>query len=102
MATPIAHKGSLAGAEATAMTLLDLFTKPSLVADAKAYFTNVQTKDVKYIPFITEKDPPAVHLNKEIQGNYRPLLEKFYYDPTKYNTYLEQLGVTYPTLPSKQ
>ena len=101
MATPIAHKGSLAGAEATAMTLLDLFTKPSLLAEAKSYYTNVQTKDVKYIPFITEKDPPAIHLNKEIQNTYRPLLEKYYYDPTKYGTYLEQLGITYPTLPVK-
>jgi aminobenzoyl-glutamate utilization protein B len=98
MATPIAHKGSLVGAEATAMTLLDLFTKPSLVADAKKYFNEVQTKDVKYIPFITKNDPPAIHLNKEIQGAYRSQLEKFYYDPTKFGTYLEQLGVSYPTI----
>jgi aminobenzoyl-glutamate utilization protein B len=86
------------GAEATAMTLLDLFTKPSLVADAKKYFNEVQTKDVKYIPFITKNDPPAIHLNKEIQGAYRSQLEKFYYDPSKYGTYLEQLGISYPTL----
>jgi aminobenzoyl-glutamate utilization protein B len=25
-------------------------------------------------------------------------MRKFYYDPTKYGTYLEQLGITYPTL----
>jgi len=25
-------------------------------------------------------------------------LKKFYYDPSKYNTYLEQLGIKYPTL----
>ncbi len=31
MATPIAHKGATAGAKVTAMTLLDLFTKPALV-----------------------------------------------------------------------
>jgi aminobenzoyl-glutamate utilization protein B len=41
-------------------------------------------------------------LNREIQNTYRPQLEKFYYDPTKYNTYLEQLGITYPTLPVKK
>jgi aminobenzoyl-glutamate utilization protein B len=29
---------------------------------------------------------------------YRPELKKFYYDPSKYNTYLEQLGIKYPTL----
>lgn len=98
MATPIAHKGAVVGAEATALTLLDLFTSPKLVTDAKNYFTNVQTKEVKYIPFITEKDPPAIHLNKEIQNTYRDKLEKFYYNPAKYNSYLEQLGITYPTI----
>ena len=35
MATPIAHKGSLAGAKATALTLVDIFTNPKIVADAK-------------------------------------------------------------------
>ena len=29
---------------------------------------------------------------------YRPEMKKFYYDPTKYKTYLEQLGITYPTV----
>jgi aminobenzoyl-glutamate utilization protein B len=29
---------------------------------------------------------------------FRPELEKFYYDETKFDTYLEQLGVTYPTV----
>ena len=96
MATPIAHKGSLVGAEAAAMTLLDCFTNPKLIEEAKSYFTNVQTKDVKYIPFITANDPPAIHLNKEIMDKYRTQMKPFYYQPEKYGTYLEQLGVTYP------
>jgi len=25
-------------------------------------------------------------------------MKKYYYDPTKYKTYLEQLGITYPTV----
>ncbi len=98
MATPIAHKGCVAGAKVTALTLIDLFTKPKVLEDAKAYFTNVQTKDTKYIPFITDKDPAPVYLNKEIMDKYRPEMKKFYYDPSKYGTYLEQLGITYPTL----
>ena len=28
----------------------------------------------------------------------RPEMVKFYYDETKFSTYLEQLGITYPTL----
>ncbi len=98
MATPIAHKGCVAGAKATALTLIDLFTKPALLTEANNFFTNVQTKDTKYIPFISDKDPAPVYLNKEIQDKYRPELKKFYYDPTKYGTYLEQLGIKYPTL----
>lgn len=101
MATPIAHKGTLAGAKATALTLIDLFTNPKIVADAKDYFKNVQTKDVHYIPFITEKDPPPTYLNKETMDKYRPEMKKYYYNPAKYKTYLEQLGITYPTLEKK-
>ncbi len=26
----------------------------------------------------------------------RPEMRKFYFDPTKYKTYLEQLGIAYP------
>jgi len=25
-------------------------------------------------------------------------MRKFYYDPTKYKTYMEQLGIAYPTI----
>jgi aminobenzoyl-glutamate utilization protein B len=101
MATPLAHKGTLAGAKATALTLIDLFTTPKIIDSAKNYFTNVQTKDVKYQPFITASDPPAVYLNTEIMAKYRDQMKKFYYDPSKYKTYLEQLGITYPTLEKK-
>ena len=98
MATPIAHKGSLAGSKVVALTLIDLFTDPKVLKDAKDYFNNVQTKDVKYKPFITKNDPPAIYLNKEIMDKYRPEMKKYYYDPSKYKTYLEQLGIAYPTV----
>ena len=29
---------------------------------------------------------------------FRPQLEAHYYDPSKYDTYLEQLGIAYPTV----
>jgi len=101
MATPIAHKGTLAGAKATALTLIDIFTNPKIVADAKDYFKNVQTKEVHYIPFITEKDAAPTYLNKETMDKYRAEMKKYYYNPVKYKTYLEQLGITYPTLEKK-
>jgi aminobenzoyl-glutamate utilization protein B len=98
MATPIAHKGVLAGAKVQAMTILDILTKPELVKDAWDYFKNVQTKEMKYTPFIAADAPVPTWFNKEILERYRPEMRKFYYDATKYNTYLEQLGIPYPML----
>jgi aminobenzoyl-glutamate utilization protein B len=101
MATPIAHKGSLAGAKATALTLVDIFTNPKIVADAKEYFVNVQTKDTKYKPFISASDTAPIYLNKETMDKFRDKMKPFYYQPEKYGTYLEQLGIHYPTLEKK-
>ena len=53
MATPIAHKGVVAGSKVVATTVLDMLTKSKIIADAWDYHNNVQTKDVKYIPFIS-------------------------------------------------
>src|SRR5665811_1487890 len=101
MATPIAHKGSLAGAKVQALTLLDILLKPSVVADAWTYFRDVQTKDQKYTAFITATDKPATFLNEEIMAKYRPMMRPFYYDASKYDNYLEQLGIEYPTVKPK-
>lgn len=98
MATPIAHKGATAGAKVQAMTALDLFTKPTLITQAWDYFRNVQTKDIKYFPLMRATDQPAIWLNKSIMEKYRPEMRKYYYDPTKYKTYLDQLGIKYPTV----
>ncbi|HXH07055.1 MAG TPA: amidohydrolase [Vicinamibacterales bacterium] len=98
MATPIAHKGATAGAKVLAMTLLDLLLRPDLVEQAWEYFRNVQTKDMKYAPLIRPEDRPAVELNRDVMERYRPAMRKFYYDPTRYRTYLEQLGIAYPTV----
>src|ERR1700722_16252455 len=97
MATPIAHKGVIAGAKAQAMTILDILTDPEIVAKAWDYFKNVQTKEVKYKSFIRDGDKPATFLNEKIMGTYRPLMKPLYYDPSKYDTYLEQLGIKNPT-----
>lgn len=98
MATPIAHKGVVAGAKVMAMTMLDLFLKPELVADAHRYFGEVQTRDMKYEPLLRPQDSPAIELNAGVMERYREQMRKFYYDPTRYDSYLEQLGITYPTI----
>ena len=99
MATPIAHKGVIAGAKVQAMTVLDLMMQPKLVADAKRYFSDVQTKTIKYKPLMAPSDQPATWLNAEKMARFRDEMRKYYYDPTKYATYLEQLGIKYPTIP---
>jgi aminobenzoyl-glutamate utilization protein B len=101
MATPIAHKGATAGAKVMARTALEFFLTPKLADEAWTYFRNVQTKDRKYIPFISATDPPPVWLNTRIMAEFKPKLTPFYYDETRYGTYLEQLGITYPTLRSR-
>ena len=101
MATPIAHKGATAGAKAAAMTMLDILAKPALVDSAWGYFRNVQTKDIKYEPLIRPTDKPAIEMNEAIMARYRERMRPFYYDPSKYSTYLEQLGIEYPTVKKK-
>src|SRR5690606_33290229 len=52
MATPIAHKGVVAGSKVIAMTMVDVLTRPELRKQARDYFVDVQTKDQKYVPMI--------------------------------------------------
>jgi aminobenzoyl-glutamate utilization protein B len=98
MATPIAHKGVTAGAKVQAMTMLDLYLKPTILEQAWKYFHEIQTKDTKYEPLMRPTDNPATFLNANILARYRPEMQQYYYDPTKYKTYLDQLGIKYPTV----
>jgi aminobenzoyl-glutamate utilization protein B len=98
MATPIAHKGSLAGAQAQALTLLDLFLHGRTVEAAWDYFNDVPSTEATYTPFITEDDQPAIWLNEDIMATWRERMRPFYYDPSRYDSYLEQLGIEYPVV----
>lgn len=98
MATPIAHKGVIAGAKVQALTILDILLHPDLVAKSWEYFNNVQTKEMKYKSFLRPDDKPATWLNQKIMEEYRPKMKALYYDPSKYPTYLDQLGIKYPTV----
>jgi aminobenzoyl-glutamate utilization protein B len=102
MATPIAHKGVVAGSKVMAMTMVDLLTRPELIPAAKAYFTDVQLKNQKPQDLLGDTDEPQIHLNRETMARYRPEMQKFYYDAARYDTYLEQLGVKFPTLTKGQ
>jgi len=98
MATPIAHKGATQGAIAQAMTLLDFMVRPELVDQAWDYFENIQNREIQYTPFIRPSDQPATEMNAEIMEDFREEMQKYYYDSDRYDSYLDQLGVSYPTL----
>jgi len=102
MATPIAHKGIVAGSKVMAMTMIDLLLRPELIEAAKTYFTDVQLKNHKVLALLSQTDQPQIHLNRETMERFRPQMRKFYYDATKYDTYLDQLGVKFPTLTKAQ
>ncbi|MEZ4899704.1 MAG: amidohydrolase [Saprospiraceae bacterium] len=98
MATPIAHKGVVAGAKVEAMTLIDLIMRPELVEQAWKYFREEQGMKQEYTPMVGPEDSPATYLNADIMEEFRPQLEKYYFDETRYDNYLQQLGIKYPTV----
>lgn len=81
-----------------ALTALDLMLSPDTIRDAWTYYKDVQTKEMKYTPLIAADDQPAIEMNKEKMEKFRPEMRKYYYDSSKYKTYLEQLGIQYPTV----
>ncbi len=96
MATPIAHKGANYGARVIAMTAIDLIADPAKVEEAWTYHREVTTKDQQWESLIPEGTPPPTHLNEEKMARFRPLLQELRYDPDRFETYLEQLGIAYP------
>jgi aminobenzoyl-glutamate utilization protein B len=98
MATPIAHQGANHGARVIAMTAIDVFANPDLLAAAKQYFAEVTTSEYQWESLIPLDTPPPTHLNRERMARFRPLIEPLIYDPSRYASYLEQLGVEYPTV----
>jgi aminobenzoyl-glutamate utilization protein B len=97
MATPIAHKGATAGAKVVGATMLDLLQNESLVAEAHAYFDE-QTEDVQYKSFVGPDDDPAIEKNAETMALFKDRLEALYYDPARFDNYLDQLGIEYPQI----
>ncbi len=98
MATPIAHRGANYGSRVIAMTAIELVNEPALVEEAWTYFREVTTKDFQWASLIPAGIEPPIFINAEKMARFRPLLEELRYDPTRFDTYLEQLGITYPTV----
>lgn len=98
MATPIAHKGANHGSRVIAMSIIDLVTDPAKVEEAWTYHREVTTAEQQWESLIPLGTEPPTHLNADKMEVFRPLLEELRYDPSRYDTYLEQLGIEYPTV----
>ena len=98
MATPIAHKGANYGSRVIAMTAIAVAVDEALVEEAWKYHREVTTKDYTWESLIPPGTEPPIDLNADKMQIYRPILEPMIYDETRFDSYLEQLGVTYPGL----
>ena len=98
MATPIAHKGVVAGAKVQAMTMIDIVLRPELVEERVGVLHEraVEGHEVHAVHRCRHASADVDEQGHD--GAVPPELKKFYYDPARYPTYLEQLGVTYPML----
>ena len=54
----IGEKGMINAAKVLAMTAVDLFTSPDIVAAAKAEHLENQGPDFQYVPMVGDRDPP--------------------------------------------
>ena len=81
-----------------AMTAIDLLANPEKVEEAWEYHREVTTKDRQWASLIPEGTDPPIFLNAEKMERYRSRLDELRYDPTRFDTYLEQLGIDYPTV----
>lgn len=107
-ATPIAYAGASVDAKVLAMTALDLYLSPQLVQSARNYFDHIQPvlamkaygarAPVVYRSFLPADAVPDIHIHDALMRKLRPLMEKMYYRPNQFPTYLDQLGIKWPCL----
>lgn len=81
--TTIAHKGLIAGAKAMALSAIDLLTVPEILEAAWEEFNEMQ-KEHPFFSRLPEGAKPPVGFYEEEMKKYRPLMEKFYQEPSWY------------------
>ena len=100
MATPIAHKGVGRGRQGPG----DDAARPAAPSGARGQRAATISPTCRRRPSSTSRcsaprTSRPLELNREILDRYRPAMRRYYYDPRKHRSYLEQLGVAYPVLP---
>lgn len=81
LATPIAHKGAVAGAKALAASALDLFLDPLLVQTVRRAFKE-ELGGVEYKSLLPEGQKPPTDVNRELMEYWRPRMRPFYVKET--------------------
>ena len=77
VATSIAHKGEAAGAKVLAGSMVDLLTKPELMAKAKETFKK-EVGNSQYKPLLPMDQKPPLTMNVEEMAKYRDLMKPHY------------------------
>jgi aminobenzoyl-glutamate utilization protein B len=77
LATPIAHKGGIAGATVLAASVIDVLGDAALVANAKAVFAD-ELAGVAYRSLLPGGQPPPAELNADAMARWRPLMQPHY------------------------
>jgi aminobenzoyl-glutamate utilization protein B len=77
LATSIAHKGGLAGAQALAASVIDYFLDDDLVSETKRSFKK-ELGDVSYRPLLPEDQRAPANLNFDLMEKYRSQMEVHY------------------------
>ena len=77
LATSIAHKGALAGAKVLACSLIECFTNPAVVEQARQSFAR-ETQDTPYHSLLSADQKPPVHLNEKAMAAWRPAMKAHY------------------------
>jgi aminobenzoyl-glutamate utilization protein B len=77
LATSIAHKGAVAGAKVLAASLLECFSNPAVVEEAKRTFGQ-EVAGAQYISLLPRHQKPPTDLNRATMEKFRPLQQRHY------------------------
>ena len=77
LAHSIAHKGAVAGSKAFAAAVVECFSNPAVVAEAKRTFKE-ELGGIEYKSMLPAEQKPPVELNRAIMERFRPEMKKHY------------------------
>ena len=77
LAHSIAHKGAVAGSKAFAAAVVECFSNPAVLAEAKRTFKD-ELGGVEYKSMLPAEQKPPVALNRAIMEKFRPEMKKHY------------------------